>query len=479
MQYRDRIIGLEYHDASSLTPHPGNWRSHGKEQVEALRGVLGEVGIADTILAYRSERNGGKLTVIDGHLRRDAAPQTWPVLVLDVDDAEADYILATHDPLAAMANADAAALDALLDTVNSGDAAVQAMLAGLAEDAGLYGDGGDGEIAAPAVPCIYDQEQIIDAAFTWFRANGFPYRNLAPHVSMQEINKLLTTEPDNLRNTDTAYHVADTYHPHRFHAAADAMRSPFDAFCDDKLLRRALTNELSDGERRVPSTYFTSLNMVSGTQSCANFRPGFAAYLYRKHCPPNATVLDTSTGYGGRLVGFIGSGLAGHYIGIDPNVDTHNGNLRMAQELGFADKVELFNLPAEDVPHDAVAGRCDFAFTSPPYFRKEHYSDDDTQSWKRYPTGDAWRDGFLVPMMALQYAALKPGCTAIVNIADVTIKSKTYPLADWTIEAGKQAGFDFVRRDEFPMTRRFGAGMKDEVATEPVLVFRKPELSHA
>ena len=137
MNYRNRIINLELHDARDLTPHPGNWRNHGKAQVEALRGVLGEVGIAGAILAYRSERNGGKLTVIDGHLRRDAAPQKWPVLILDVTDAEADYILATHDPLAAMADADAAALDALLSSVNSGEAAVQEMLAALAEDAGI------------------------------------------------------------------------------------------------------------------------------------------------------------------------------------------------------------------------------------------------------------------------------------------------------------------------------------------------------
>ena len=33
-----------------------------------------------------------------------------------VDDVEADYILATHDPLAAMATADAGALDALLSS---------------------------------------------------------------------------------------------------------------------------------------------------------------------------------------------------------------------------------------------------------------------------------------------------------------------------------------------------------------------------
>jgi len=328
------------------------------------------------------------------------------------------------------------------------------------------------EITAPTVPQVYTQEQVIEAAFTWFRANGFPYRNLAPHVSMQEINRLLTTEPDKLINTDTAYHVADTYHPHRFHAAAEGMKSPFDAFMDDKDLRRAMKLNQENGYT-LPQEAFGQMWIVSGTQAAANFRPGFAAYIYRQFCPPNATVLDTSTGYGGRLVGFIGSGVDGFYIGIDPNTQTHAGNLRMAQELLFADRVELHNMPAEDVPHDAVAGRCDFAFTSPPYFRKEHYSDEDTQSWKRYQTGDAWRNGFLAPMMALQYAALKPNRYAVVNIADVKIKNKVYPLADWTIDAGKAAGFEFVRRDEFPLSHRFGANHLDEIAVEPVLVFRK------
>lgn len=136
--YRNRIKALEYVAASDLTPHPGNWRDHPKAQVEALKGVLAEVGIAGALLAYRSERQGGALVVIDGHLRKDAAPQKWPVLILDVDDAEADYLLATHDPLAAMATADAGALDALLSSVQSGEAAVQQMLAELAEGAGLY-----------------------------------------------------------------------------------------------------------------------------------------------------------------------------------------------------------------------------------------------------------------------------------------------------------------------------------------------------
>ena len=136
--YRNRIKALEYVNSADLAAHPGNWRDHPAAQAEALKGVLSEVGIAGALLAYRSERQGGALVVIDGHLRKDAAPQQWPVLILDVDDAEADYLLATHDPLAAMATADAGALDALLSSVQSGEAAVQAMLASLAESAGIY-----------------------------------------------------------------------------------------------------------------------------------------------------------------------------------------------------------------------------------------------------------------------------------------------------------------------------------------------------
>ena len=166
--YRNRIKALEYVDAADLTAHPGNWRDHPAAQAEAMRGVLKEVGIAGALLAYRSERQGGALVVIDGHLRKDVAPQKWPVLVLDVDDAEADYLLATHDPLAAMATADAGALDALLSSVQSGDAAVQAMLAELAEGAGLYAPKDDSD-AEPQIDRAEElrQEWGVESGQLW------------------------------------------------------------------------------------------------------------------------------------------------------------------------------------------------------------------------------------------------------------------------------------------------------------------------
>lgn len=139
MKIRDRIRELRRVPASELRPNPKNWRTHPQAQADALRGVLAEVGIADAVLAR--ELKDGTLMLLDGHLRVETmGDQILPVLVLDVDEAEGDKVLATLDPLAAMAEADAAKLDAILRDVDTGSPELQQMLADLAEDAGLYQD---------------------------------------------------------------------------------------------------------------------------------------------------------------------------------------------------------------------------------------------------------------------------------------------------------------------------------------------------
>ena len=140
-QVRNRVVELRMVRAGDIRDHPAQWRDHPEAQAKAMDGVLREIGIAGAILAWHSEREGGALTSIDGHLRRGLDPdKVWPVLVTDLTDEEADYALATHDPLSMMAQADKAALDALLSEVRSGEAGVQQMLADLAKEAGLYGE---------------------------------------------------------------------------------------------------------------------------------------------------------------------------------------------------------------------------------------------------------------------------------------------------------------------------------------------------
>lgn len=319
----------------------------------------------------------------------------------------------------------------------------------------------------------FSEEAVVEAACQHYRHAGFPYRNLPIHVCMEQINKLATTPDDELMSSVVGYQIADTYHPHRFDGHALGMNSPRKAFDDDKLLRRALWLVME--ERGVLGyDLLRKLAIVSGTQANSNFRPGFACYMYRQYCNPGDTVLDTSTGYGGRLVGFMAAGIAGKYIGVDPSIETHQGNIRMTADLGYGDSVELHNSAAEDVEHDLLRNRCDFAFTSPPYFRKEVYADEETQSARRYRTTEQWKDGFLVPMLALQYAALKDGALSALNIADVSLDGETIPLVSMAIEAAQRIGFTYSGSGKFQLQKRFGGGHADaDVSFEEVLFFRK------
>jgi len=125
---RDRVVELRRVPAAELRANPKNWRRHPQGQVRALTSVLQQVGYADALLA-RETPDG--LELIDGHLRAEITPeQEVPVLVLDVDQEEADLILATLDPLAAMAEADSEALEALLSSVAIDSADLAEYLAG-------------------------------------------------------------------------------------------------------------------------------------------------------------------------------------------------------------------------------------------------------------------------------------------------------------------------------------------------------------
>jgi hypothetical protein len=130
---RDRVKELRRVRASELRPSPQNWRTHPARQRDALKGLLAEIGYAGALLA-RETPNG--LELIDGHLRAETTPDSLvPVLVLDVTEEEGRKLLATLDPIGAMATADGAKLDALLRSVASTNEPLTSLLADLAGSA--------------------------------------------------------------------------------------------------------------------------------------------------------------------------------------------------------------------------------------------------------------------------------------------------------------------------------------------------------
>jgi hypothetical protein len=99
---RNRIKAHRRVRAGDLVPHEWNFRVHPERQRAALQALYGQVGFARSLLAYELE--GGRLKLIDGHLRRDLDPEMEvDVEVLDVTDEEARAMLLSIDPLAALA----------------------------------------------------------------------------------------------------------------------------------------------------------------------------------------------------------------------------------------------------------------------------------------------------------------------------------------------------------------------------------------
>jgi len=132
MEVRNRIKELKWVRARELLPNRKNWHRHPKAQLKALRGVLEEIGYADALLAR--ELPDGRLEIVDGHARAETTPDTRvPVLILDVTEEEADKILLTLDPLAAMAESDTHKVNALLATVHSYNPGVQELLRRIAD----------------------------------------------------------------------------------------------------------------------------------------------------------------------------------------------------------------------------------------------------------------------------------------------------------------------------------------------------------
>lgn len=136
MNWKNRIVGYADVAPSELLANPRNFRIHPKNQQDALTAVIDEVGFVSPVIV-----RAGTDTVIDGHLRVTLAmrsnQKTIPVTYVDLSESEEALILATFDPLSAMAVSDAQLLRELLEDVSTGDAALQSMLSELAEREGI------------------------------------------------------------------------------------------------------------------------------------------------------------------------------------------------------------------------------------------------------------------------------------------------------------------------------------------------------
>lgn len=144
--WRSRVVGFVEKPANQFTANSLNFRRHPNAQRDVFRGLISEIGFAGAVL--ENIRTGN---LIDGHLRIEEAlsvdeNQLIPCVQVDLSESEEKLLLASYDPLSAMATVDKEVLDTLLRDIATGNAAVQGMLSDLAEANGLGVSTGEQEL---------------------------------------------------------------------------------------------------------------------------------------------------------------------------------------------------------------------------------------------------------------------------------------------------------------------------------------------
>lgn len=197
------------------------------------------------------------------------------------------------------------------------------------------------------------------------------------------------------------------------------------------------------------------------------FQPSHAYTLYKDLCDtPAPTVWDPSCGFGARLLGFYAAHPRGTYLGNEPATSTFSDLSRLAHEAGFS-TARIYNAGSETP--DRPNGPFDLVFTSPPYFDKERYFDEPSQSFLRFETRKAWLDGFMGQIVEHALQQLRSEGVLALNV-DWDLSTE---VAGCVAEKAAALQIDVQTLPTRELPVRVHHFTKNGRANEPVLIWRK------
>jgi hypothetical protein len=256
--------------------------------------------------------------------------------------------------------------------------------------------------------------------------------------------------------------------------------SLYSRFHNDRKLRRAIRlcyKYRNEGDKTViPQNLRRALELVNGG-TIQNFKPMNARAVWEYICPNFfGRVLDFSSGYGGRMLGAMTSNMRYHYTGIDPNTETFAGLEALGSLINevVGTDYEMYNTVSEEF--DPEAGAYDAAFSSPPYFNLEIYTDEPTQCMNRYTNMDAWFEHYVEPTLRMLHKGLDRDGIYAVNIADYKIAREEFKILDRWIELSKKMNFEYQETVQMMLNTRpgVGNGKMDKVQKfEGVYIFKR------
>lgn len=221
---------------------------------------------------------------------------------------------------------------------------------------------------------IMDYDSYIESMFKEFRLIPFPEPSYRDHELLRSYRKLQTINTregyDDLNiNTRVGDRLIQHFHPSIYRANRKGNISPFDAWKDDKLLRKCIKNRVIYQNYLNPNKILQGFNISKIAPKVSVFSAGRASKLISMYLNEFNEIFDPFSGFSGRMLGSISLGKK--YIGQDISIIHVNESNRMIEFL----RNNRIELNASVIQKDVLtsSGEYECLFTCPPYEDKEQW----------------------------------------------------------------------------------------------------------
>ena len=252
---------------------------------------------------------------------------------------------------------------------------------------------------------------------------------LSPGTSSSDLVQMMYSKYDAVmdfvrlcRGEKTGHKISMLFNPHRFDTPAFNKRSVIDTIHNhptqmDGLARASLYRM----EECHPSELLYRI-----FQWCTNgsyFASEFPPFVCRKHFQSfNAKrILDPCGGWGGRMIGAASLGI--YYEAWEPSTKTYDGLMMLGEWLKGFETGFSFQIHCEPFEDATIDKEYDLAYTSPPYYDTEKYSNEPTNSCNRYDTFEEWTNSFYLPMVKKAVKASRNGMMLNIGCRQYDLKS--------------------------------------------------------
>lgn len=243
----------------------------------------------------------------------------------------------------------------------------------------------------------------------------YPYTVITPKQRDNDFEKLKNIECDKITPLSRVGNKVSNYYfePYRIKTKCGKW-SYWSAWEDEYKRKKIIQLSMKLYRKRpkvmgTPVAYRHSIKMVVGTIN--QFKPQVAVCQVYKRFKPKR-ILDTSAGWGDRLIGAMSQDI--DYIGIEQNENLTTPYKRMITDFKnkSSSKVMMIFKKSQDVDYSKLPPY-DLVFTSPPYFDLEKY-----EGMEIFESKEKFLQEYFKPTIKKSYEYLEIGGHLALNMPE-------------------------------------------------------------